>query len=338
MARGAKQKLKLPLLERALLRETDEDHPMTVQQLISTLEAHEVGAERKSIYDDMDALRELGLDVQSRKGKSPGWFIGGRLFDLAELKLLVDAVQSCKFITRRKSDALIHKLESLTSRYQARSLQRQVYVSGRVKAMNESVYYNIDKLHSAIATGKSVTFRYFEYNVRKEKVYRREGRRYQVSPYGLIWDNENYYLAGYDHLHHEMRHYRVDKMAELAVTCLPRLGDDSCRDFDLSTYAQKHFGMFSGREAQVTLRCRNQLVGVVLDRFGQDVILVPDGDDHFTVTVRAVVSPQFLGWLFGLGSGAELLSPEWAVEAFRDQLHSVEGSLAPPRPAEAMGL
>ena len=298
MARGANQKLKLPLLERALFRETDEEHPMTVQQLISTLEAHQVGAERKSIYDDMDALRELGLDVQSRKGKSPGWFIGGRLFELAELKLLVDAVQSCKFITRRKSDALIHKLESLTSRHQAR----------------------------------------FEYNVRKEKVYRREGKRYQVSPYGLIWDNENYYLAGYDHLHREMRHYRVDKMAELAVTCLPRLGDDSCRDFDLSTYAQKHFGMFSGREAQVTLRCRTQLVGVVLDRFGQDVILVPDGDDHFTVTVRAVVSPQFLGWLFGLGSGAELLSPDWAVEAFRDQLHSVEDSLAPPRPAEAMGL
>ena len=158
----------------------------------------------------------------------------------------------------------------------------------------------------------------------------------QVSPYGLIWDNENYYLAGYDHLHREMRHYRVDKMAELAVTCLSRLGDESCRDFDLSTYAQKHFGMFSGREAQVTLRCRNQLVGVVLDRFGQDVILVPDGADHFTVTVRAVVSPQFLGWLFGLGAGAELVGPGWAVEAFRAQLHSVESALSPP--AEASGL
>lgn len=338
MARQSGQKVKLLAVRQLLLERGDEERPISTEEFLTSLERRGISAERKSIYRDMETLREWGMDVQFRKGKNGGWFLGQRDFELPELKLLVDAVQSCKFITRRKSDALIHKLESLTSRYQARSLQRQVYVSGRVKAMNESVYYNIDKLHSAIATGKSVTFRYFEYNVRKEKVYRREGRRYQVSPYGLIWDNENYYLAGYDHLHHEMRHYRVDKMAELAVTCLPRLGDDSCRDFDLSTYAQKHFGMFSGREAQVTLRCRNQLVGVVLDRFGQDVILVPDGDDHFTVTVRAVVSPQFLGWLFGLGSGAELLSPDWAVEAFLDQLHSVEGSLAPPRPAEAMGL
>ena len=133
-----------------------------------------------------------------------------------------------------------------------------------------------------------------------------------------------------------MRHYRVDKMAELAVTCLPLEGADG--GFDIASYAQKHFGMFSGREGQITLRCANRLVGVVLDRFGRETMLVPDGADHFTVTVRAVVSPQFLGWLFGLGSGAELLSPDWAVEAFRDQLHSVEDSLAPPRPAEAMGL
>ena len=280
-----------------------------------------MGAERKSIYDDMDALRELGLDVQSRKGKSPGWFIGGRLFELAELKLLVDAVQSCKFITRRKSDALIHKLESLTSRHQARSLQRQVYVSGRVKAMNESVYYNIDKLHSAIATGKSVTFRYFEYNVRKEKVFRREGRRYQVSPYGLIWDNENYYLAGYDHHREELRHYRVDKMAELAVTCLPLEGVDG--ELDIASYAQKHFGMFSGREGQITLRCANRLVGVVLDRFGREAMLVPDGADHFTVTVPAVVSPQFLGWIFGLGDGVRILRPDWAAEEMRRQLAAV---------------
>ena len=193
----------------------------------------------------MEALRTLGMDVQSRKGKSPGWFLGERTFQLAELKLLVDAVQSSKFITQRKSSELIRKLESQASVHQARQLQRQVYVDRRVKSMNESVYYTIDKLHTAIANRKAVTFKYFEYNVKKEKVFRREGKRYTVSPLGLIWDNENYYLAGYDHRSCEMRHYRVDKMAELAVTCLPLEGADG--GFDIASYAQKHFGMFSGR-------------------------------------------------------------------------------------------
>ena len=169
------------------------------------------------------------------------------------------------------------------------------------------MYYTIDKLHTAIANRKAVTFKYFEYNVKKEKVFRREGKRYTVSPLGLIWDNENYYLAGYDHRSCEMRHYRVDKMAELAVTCLPLEGADG--GFDIASYAQKHFGMFSGREGQVTLRCRNSLVGVVLDRFGRDAILVPDGEEHFTVTVPAVVSPQFLGWVFGLGDGVQTSPP-----------------------------
>ena len=219
MPRSANQKLKLLCLCRILWERTDEDHPLTVPELIQALEAWDIKAERKSIYDDMEALRTLGMDVQSRKGKSPGWFLGERTFQLAELKLLVDAVQSSKFITQRKSSELIRKLESQASVHQARQLQRQVYVDRRVKSMNESVYYTIDKLHTAIANRKAVTFKYFEYNVKKEKVFRREGKRYTVSPLGLIWDNENYYLAGYDHRSCEMRHYRVDKMAELAVTC-----------------------------------------------------------------------------------------------------------------------
>ncbi len=323
MAKSANQKRKLLALCQLLWERTDEDHPLTVSELISGLERQDIHAERKSIYDDMETLRSFGLDVQSRKGKVPGWFLGERTFQLAELKLLVDAVQSSKFITRRKSGALIRKLESLASAHQGRQLQRQVYVSGRVKSMNESVYYTIDKLHAALNAQRAVTFRYFEYNVRKEKVFRREGKRYAVSPYGLIWDNENYYLAGFDHAALEMRHYRVDKMAELAVTCLPRQGDESCRDFDIAFYSQKHFGMFRGREGQVTLRCRNSLVGVVLDRFGQEAMLVPDGPDHFTVTVTAVVSPQFLGWVFGLGDAVELRRPGWAVEALAEQLQAV---------------
>ena len=324
MAKGAGQKQKLLVLQNVLLERTDEEHPISTQALIDTLAAQGIPAERKSIYDDMEVLRQAGLDIQSRKGKDPGWFVGQRPFQLPELKLLVDAVQSCKFITKRKSDDLIRKLEGLTSAHQARQLQRQVYVDRRVKTMNESVYYSIDKLHTALASGKAVTFRYFDYSVRKEKVFRRNGRRYTVFPHGLIWDSENYYLVGWDGAKKEVRHYRVDKMSELAVTCL-RLenGEDLDRaTFDMAAYAAKHFGMFSGREGKVRLRCANTMVGVMLDRFGPEVILVPDGPDHFTLTVEAVVSPQFFGWLFGLGDGVVLTSPDWAVEDYRSRLRA----------------
>ena len=336
MAKSANQKTKLLRLWQFLLRQTDEDHPATVAQIIEALAQYDISAERKSIYDDLEALRQMGVDIQCRKGRASGWFIGARDFELPEVKLLMDAVQSSRFITQKKSDALIRKLEGLASVHQARQLQRQVYVSGRIKVMNESIYYNVDKLHTAISGQLAITFKYFDYDIHRQKVFRQEGRRYLVSPYGLIWNSENYYMVAFDHAHQELRHYRVDKMTDIVVTSLPRQGREQYPDFQLAVYGQKHFGMFSGREAQVTLRCRNQLVGVVLDRFGQDVILVPDGADHFTVTVRAVVSPQFLGWLFGLGAGAELVGPGWAVEAFRAQLHSVESALSPP--AEASGL
>ena len=325
MAKGAGQKRKTLILARVLLERTDEDHTMTVPELITALEAEGVTAERKSVYDDLEALRGFGLDVQSRKGRAPGWFIGERPFQLPELKLLVDAVQSCKFITRRKSDQLIGKLEGLTSVWQARQLQRQVYVDRRVKTENEGVYYAIDKLHTAIAAGRAVTFQYFDYNVKKEKVFRREGKRYTVSPYGLIWSDENYYLVGWDHAVGELRHYRVDKTASLAVTCLPRAGDESCRRFDLAEYGQRHFHMFSGREGKVRLRCENRLVNVMLDRFGQDVMFIPDGPEHFVLTVEAAVSPQFYGWLFGLGSGVSLTGPDWAVEEWRGLLRAALG-------------
>ena len=323
MPRSANQKTKLLRLAQLLLHSSDEEHPLTVRQIIVELAKYDISAERKSVYDDLETLRQLGLDVQCRKGASPGWFVAGRDFELPELKLLVDAVQSCRFLTRRKSETLIRKLEGLTSVYQAGQLQRQVYVSGRVKVMNESIYYNVDKLHAAIGRNSSITFRYFDYDVEKKKVFRREGKRYAVSPYGLIWSGELYYLAAYDHEHREMRHYRVDKMAEIALTGMPRLGGELYPDFDLAAYGQKHFGMFAGQEETVRLRCRSRIVGVVLDRFGHDVMLVPDGPEHFTVTLPLVVSPQFFGWLFGLEDNVELLGPPEAVEGYRRSLAKV---------------
>ena len=322
MPRSANQKLKLLILKDYLERQTDEDHPVSTAQLIGELERHEISAERKSVYDDMAALQQYGLDVQNRKGRSPGWFIGARAFELPELKLLVDAVQSSRFITRKKSGALIRKLEGLASVHQARQLQRQVFVDRRVKTMNESIYYSVDKLNTALSSGKQVSFQYFDYNVRKERVFRREGQRYVVSPLGLVWNSENYYLVAFDQKHEETRHYRVDKMAGLVITCLPRVRTEE-EPFDLAAYAQRHFGMFSGTEATVRLRCENRLVQVILDRFGMEVILVPDGEEHFTVSLSLAVSPQFFGWLFGLGDGVTLLSPDWVVQGFRAHLDAV---------------
>lgn len=323
MARHFNQKLKLLTLQALLLERSDEEHPLTTEELRAALAERGIAAERKSLYDDMETLSRFGLDIHQRRGRGGGWFVGERLFQLPELKLLVDAVQSCKFITPDKSRALIRKLEGLSSVHQARQLQRQVYVTGRAKTMNESVYYTIDQLHTALSTGRQVSFRYFEYNVAKEKVFRRAGAHYRVSPYGLIWDSENYYLAGFDHDKGEIRHYRVDKMDGLTVLSQPREGEGTGRAFDAAAYGQKHFGMFGGREGQVRLRCEKSLVGVVLDRFGGESILIPDGEDHFTVTVPVVVSPQFLGWIFGLGTGVELTGPDWAVEAYRRQLEQV---------------
>ena len=323
MSKSPNQKLKLMHLYFLLLQNSDEDHPITIPQMIESLARADIKAERKSIYDDLNGLRSLGVDVQNRKGTSPGWFIGRRDFELPELKLLVDAVQSSHFITKRKSEALIQKLENLTSSYQAKQLRRQVYVQDRAKTMNESIYYNIDKLYSAIATRNAITFRYFDYDMYHKKVFRREGERYNASPYGLVWNNENYYLVAYDADKEQMRHYRVDKMSELVLTEQSRLGADKYPDFDISVYSQKHFGMFSGDEAMVTLRCHADMAGVVLDRFGHNIIMIPQGEEHFSVTLPIVLSPQFFGWLFGLGEHVAITGPQWAVDAYRDRLRTV---------------
>ncbi len=320
MPKSSNQKTKLLHLARMLLRRTDEDHPLTVAQIIEALARQDIKAERKSVYDDLEALRLFGLDVQSRKGKSPGWFIGSREFELPEVKLLMDAVQSSRFITQKKSDALIRKLEGLASVHQGGQLQRQVYVAGRIKVMNESIYYNVDKLHTAIAGQKAITFKYFDYDISRKKIFHQEGKRYVVSPYGLIWNSENYYLVAFDHAHRELRHYRVDKMTEIVVTSLDREGRDQYPAFQLAEYGQKHFGMYSGPEVKVTLWGRRDKAHLVWDRFGQDVILVPDGEDRFTVTLPVVMSPQFFGWLLGLDGSVTLAGPREAVAAYRQRL------------------
>ena len=297
-----------------LLRYADEENPVTIKQIIDHLQAQGIPAERKGIYGDLEALRTYGLDIlQSGAGKNTAYFVGQRTFELPELKLLVDSVQSAKFITRAKTGALIRKIETLTSIHEARLLQRQVYVTNRIKQMNESIYYNVDKIHSAISRNRQLRFRYFRYTVRKTKEYRRGGADYRVRPYALTWDDENYYLVAYDGENREIRHYRVDKMDRIRVSGEDREGLEAYQALDMGNYSRSVFGMFSGETTRVTLRFRNHLVGAVLDRLGQDTPLVPEGEEHFRVTAEVVVSPQFFAWVFGFGTDARILAPASAA-------------------------
>ncbi len=323
MARVSNQKGKLLKLLGILFEHSDEEHPLAVPQIIELLEARGITAERKSIYDDIEVLRSQGYDIQLQRTR--GYFMGGRIFELPELKLLVDAVQSSKFITAKKSNQLIEKLEKLTSRHLGQELQRQVFVAGRIKSMNESVYYSIDALHQAIGENRQVEFQYYKYNASREKVLRREGKVYRVSPYALLRSDENYYLVAYEAEREEIRHYRVDKMVKIKVTRCRREGMEVYQSFDLGRYARLHFGMFRGREAQVTLRCQERMADVIIDRFGDQVTMVPAEPGWFTCMVELAVSPQFFGWIFGLGSAVSIQGPEWVKEEMVQQLKAVEG-------------
>lgn len=310
MAKSSNQKTKLLHLARTLLRKTDEDHPLTVTQLIEELARQAIKAERKSIYDDLEALRLFGLDIQCRKGKSPGWFVGGREFQLPEVKLLMDAVQSSRFITQKKSDALLRKLEGLASIHQAGQLQRQVFVDRRIKVMNESIYYNVDEIQNAISRNEKIRFQYFQWNVKKEMELRRGGKFYCVSPWGVSWDNENYYMIGYDKEAETMKYYRVDKMLKLSAAGEKREGRDVFEAMDLAALSKKTFSMFAGEEQYVKLEFVNHMAGIAIDRFGRDIALIKKDEEHFVVNVKVAVSRQFLAWVISLGDGVKVLGPD----------------------------
>lgn len=292
-----------------------------MKQILNELQRYGIAAERKSIYTDMESLRMYGMDIIGEKrSKTYYYHVGEREFELAELKLLVDAVQSSKFITEKKSKKLIKKLEGFLSKYDAKKLERQVFVSGRIKAMNESIYYNVDIIHEAIASNSKVKFQYYQWDVDKNIVLRHDGAYYCISPWGLLWEDENYYLIGYDHVAGIMKHYRVDKMLKLKLAKEKREGREYFREYDMAVYTKKHFGMFDGKEERVKIEFENYLAGVVIDRFGKGVILRKTDAGHFTIIVDIAVSEQFLGWVFALGSGAKIISPESVVEQMRNQI------------------
>lgn len=317
MPKQERQKQKLLVLKEFFERETDEAHPASMPEILAYLAARDIPAERKSVYSDIETLRDFGLDLCLRRGRGGGYYLASRAFELPELKLLVDAVQSSRFLTDRKSMALIGKLSALASRHDAARLQRQVVVSGRVKTMNESIYYNVDRIHDAILNNSQIRFGYFDWDLGGAR--RARPGPYVASPYALCWDHENYYLIAHS-ARHGLTHYRVDKMTRIQETGTPRVQTEETAKLDLAAYLKKTFGMFGGQEMTVRLRFPRRLAGVIYDRFGHDAMLIPDREDCFTFTAAVVDSPLFYGWLAGFGGQAELLSPPAARQEFRAML------------------
>ena len=323
MAKLSGQKLKLLYLIKILEEYTDESHPMSTAELIRRLDDQGIHSERKSIYDDMEKLCDFGYDiVQVHSRQGGGYYMASREFELPELKLLVDAVQASRFITTKKSRELIAKLEVKAGKYDAGKLQRQVYVAGRIKTENESIYYNIDNIHRAIQENKQITFIYLDWNLKKELVPREKGLR-QVSPWALIWREENYYLAAYDEEDGILKHYRVDKMGNVTVSKEDRKGLKQFEKLDLAAYANRTFGMFGGEEETVTLVFPNRLIGVVMDRFGKEADIRPIEGEKFLVRAKVVPSGQFYGWLAGIGREVQIRSPRKGQEEYTDWLSGI---------------
>lgn len=308
-----------------MIAKTDDDHYLTMPQIKDMLEEYGVTADRKSLYDDMEALRTLGIDVLlEHEGRNYYYHVGSKHFELAELKLLVDAIQASKFITEKKSNALIKKLTALVSEYEASQLKRQVEVQGRIKTMNESIYYTVDDIHNAIINNKAITFEYLKWNLQKELVPRKE-ERYEVSPWALTWDDENYYLIAYDDESQKIKHYRVDKINKIKITDKKRQGKEHFAAFDMAAYSKMNFGMFGGKETKVKLRFKDEMVGVLLDRFGKDISIRKSATNGWSETnVDVAVSDQFFGWIFALGGSVVIAGPDEVKMRFKEELEKVK--------------
>ena len=319
--KGENQKLKMLYLVKIFCEETDDKHTLTMPQIIEKLSAYGVNADRKTLYQDFEQLRNFGFDIiAEHEGRHHYYYLGSRDFELPELKLLVDSVQSAKFITDKKSNQLIKKLESLVSKYEGSKLHRQVIISGRVKTMNESIYYNVDTIHEAIGSNKQIRFKYFDWNLEKKMEPRYDGRWYQLSPWALMWDDEKYYLVAYDSKHETIIHYRVDKMTEIGVMEDKREGYDAFREFNIAHYTNTLFGMYAGDETKVTLEAENKMVSVLVDRFGKDIIIAPISDTHFRTTVTVAVSNQFFGWIMGIDGDIKIVAPNNVVEKMKETI------------------
>lgn len=308
MPKSDNQKLKIFYILDYLQENSHEEHPVRAAELIHMLDRqHNIRCDRKTVYSDIAALMDYGVDIVTKSGKNGGYFIASRNFELSELKLLIDAVQSSRYLTEKKSRELIEKLCKECSVHDARLMKRNVLVSGRVKSMNETIYYSVDTIQEAIAENKQITFRYFDWGIDGKRRYREKD--YQASPYGLCQDSEYYYLLAHSD-RHGVTSYRIDRMSDIALSSADRTPCPELTGKALIEHANRLFHMYSGDAVDVKMRFHKDLTNVVIDRFGNNTMLIPDGDDHFVFTVRVAVSPMFLSWVIGFGKKARIEYPE----------------------------
>lgn len=318
MSRGTNQKFKFTYLMKIMQAKTDDEHGLTMSQIMEELEKYGVTAERKSIYADFSDMEKFGIEIiKETVGRDTFYHVGSREFELAEIKLLIDAIQSSKFITQTKSRELIKKVKGFVSEYQAKQLQRQVYINDRVKTMNESVYYNVDDIHTAIGQNKKIRFKYYKWDINKKLVPRHNGEWFVASPWALTWDDENYYMVAFDDWDGKIKHYRVDKMMRISVEEEKRNGKEAFKNFDMAAYSKATFGMYQGNKTRVKIEFANYMCGVFIDRFGKDITFHPVDDDRSALMVDVNVSPQFFGWIFSLGRDVKVTGPDEIVEEIK---------------------
>ena len=313
MPKSENQKLKILYILDYLEKNSHEGHPVRASELISMLERTPQGiiCDRKTIYSDIRALQDYGIDIITLPGKNGGYYIGQRNFEPSELKLLIDAVQSSRYLTEKKSRELIKKLCNQCNAHDAALMSRHVMVSGRVKSMNETILYSVDSIQEAIGLNKKISFRYFDWNLNGNRVYR--DKEYIASPYGLCQDNENCYLLALSE-RHGITSYRVDRMADITVLEEARTPCPELTGKGLIEHANRRFQMFAGDAVSVKIRFHNKLLNAVFDKFGRGIMLIPDGPEHFNVTVPVAVSPMFLSWVIGFGNEAQILYPQSVIE------------------------
>ena len=324
MSKGINQKLKLLYIVEILEQMSDEEHPISTAKLIDELAKHDIGAERKSIYDDIEQLKDFGFDIITNKSKRDGgYYLASRKFELSELKLLVDSVQASRFITAKKSRELINKLESFVSQYDQSKLKRDVYVNNRIKSENESIYYVINDIYEAMRLNKKIAFKYMDWNVDKTMVARKDGREYEVSPFALTIKDENYYLIAFDQESDIIKHYRVDKIREAHILKADRTGNERFENFDVATYSNRSFGMFSGETITVSLKFENKYAGLIIDRFGTEIDIRSVDVNISIARVEVAVSPQFYGWITSLKGNVMIDSPMQIKNDYKAYLENI---------------
>ena len=305
----------LLLLRQYLHQHTDEQHPVSDTDILAFWQQHGIQAGRKSVYTDIELLQNVGMDIVCVKSSQNKYFVGQRLFELPELKLLVDAVESSRFITEKKSTALIKKLGHLTSTAQAEQLNRRIYMGGTPKPENESIYYNVDTIHNAVQKKQQITFQYFEYTPKKEKILKHDGYKYRFSPYAMIWNRDCYYAVGWSEKHGKIAQFRVDRMT--AVEPLEQAAVQT-PDFDPAEYVRKVFGMYPDDLCTAKLLCDNEVMRSVIDRFGENVRTETVDEQHFRATVEVAPSPPFFSWVFTFSGKIRIVSPAAVLEEMRD--------------------